>query len=253
MSRVLALLDRTKPGWFNQPGSMGCALTGVARVEETIWHRSGVPIVIRDNGALTVAEQTPGQVFPARCPERHIQSDQTFCVGLRKIQIPNTVMAVQWWEQLRQYLVCQSVAEETGIWPLNHALDHGQAGEYHEHALTLAAELGLEAEYGAAYLGESSWITNDDLKLIDKQGKAINGRIVCPRHCPHKRGGRHLLLRRNCKRRSKIIELVRAERNRRRALEQYWADCAKVGETCCGRMRKCGLPPPVGELEKGVV
>lgn len=233
------------PEWFTATASGASAIEGVARVPGTVWSATGVALQISNFPRPTVGEQVPGTIFPARCPERHIQENRTFCLGLRYLEISDRTIASQWWEQLRQFLWCQSVAEVTGVWPPAHALDHGDAGEFHERALIIARELGIEEEYAAARLNEPSWITSPDLRLLNKRDDPINGRAPCPRGCRAKcmniswRG--RVKIRRKCQKREKLLELVRLERKRRAALAEYWSYVRASGTICCGRMRTCEL------------
>jgi hypothetical protein len=229
------------PSWFSVRTSSSLILTGTAHVLGTLWEVTGVELSILGFSTLTVRETTPGTKFPARCPERHVQCDQTFCLGLHNLEVTSDETAKQWWEQLRQYLCCQSVAERTGIWPPSHALDHGEAGKWHERALIVSRELNIEEEYAAAYLGEPSWITDPCLRLFDKKGNPINGRAPCPRGCRHTGRRKWPVVRRDCKDRALILELVSCERKRKIDLEKYWQDARAKGETCCGRMKTCGL------------
>jgi hypothetical protein len=234
-------LNENCPSWFLIKTSSSLTLTGFARVLGTLWEASGVELCVEGFSTLTVREATPGTVFPARCPERHVQRDQTFCLGLRDLEVTSNEAAKQWWEQLRQYLCCQSVAERTGIWPPSHALDHGDAGKWHERALIASRELGIEEEYAAAYLGEPSWITDPSLRFFDKKGNPINGRAPCPRGCRHTSRRKWPVVRKDCENRALILELVSCEQKRRIDLEKYWERARAKGETCCGRMKTCGL------------
>lgn len=178
-------------------------------------------------------EEISGTSLPERCPERHIQYDQTFCLGLSYIDVNSAEAAAQWWEQLRQYLVRQAIAERTGIWSPGHALDQSDAGENYLKAMNLAAELDLRKKYASARLGDPSWITDPRLQLIDREGKPINGRALCPRGCLRRARGRNVpALRVDCPNRERILELVATERKRRTALEQYWQDMFKDGTRC---------------------
>jgi hypothetical protein len=156
-------------------------------------------------------------------------------------------LAGQWWGYLAQYIRCQSVAEQTGVWPLEQALDHGDAGKYHRRALEIADQLGIRTEYDAAYGDEVSWITSPNLKLLGKDDVPINGRAPCPRGCRHRRRPFRPIVRKSCKDRSLLLELVICERERRRHLKLYWESCRNAGEVCCGKMRSCGLPKKAGE------
>lgn len=239
----LVHLQRACPAWFSIERVAGDELLGIARPHGTGWAESGVPLRMTAGFWVTAGETQPGAVFPARCPERHIQVDRTFCLGLAPVQPSSPATAEQFWEQLRQYLFCQHVAELTGVWPPAHALSHGDAGEHHERALAIAAELGLTDEYDRARLDEPSWITDRTIRVVSASGTPLNGRAACPRGCRHTRRPYRPILRRNCKRRALVVELVLCERRRRHELTRYWEDAIADGERCCGRMKTCGLPP----------
>lgn len=217
-------------------------LVGLARISKAPWDAEGILLKIFGNCVPRVREKEPGAILPSRCPERHIQSDQTFCLGLRYLEVNSPERARQWWEQLRQFVVCQSVAERTGVWPPAHSLDHGDAGEHHERALNLAASAGLGEEYAAARLGEPSWITDPKLHLFDKAGAPINGRAACPRGCRRKARGRMVpLLRMECSKRKILVDLAFAEKCRRAALETYWKQVFGMKTKCCRTMKICPL------------
>lgn len=234
------------PAWFSINSVNKEALIGRARVPKTPWVTGGLHLRIFGDPTPRVREEVPGTDLPARCPDRHIQSDETFCLGLRYIDVISARAAAQWWEQLRQFLACQGVAERTRRWPPGHALDHGDAGRHHERALALATEAGVEDEYAAARLNEPSWLTDPGLHLFDRQGKPINGRAVCPRGCRHRARGRSVqILRTDCTKRSLLVELALTERLRRKALAEYWEHVFNEGTHCCRTMRFC----PLGEHE----
>lgn len=229
------------PSWFVATQSGRTYIEGCAHVPVTPWTRDGVALRLEGVTEVRVREQVPGTCFPAYCPERHIQGDNTFCIGLRRPSILSQADAHGWWDQLRQYLICQAVAEQTGVWPPVHALDHGEAGKHHERALQIAEQLGICEEYAAARLNEPSWITDRHLRLLDKQGKPINGRAACPRGCKARSRTTRPILRRDCDKRLLLLELVQCERMRRAALAQYWDDIRRADSVCCGRMRSCEL------------
>ncbi len=217
------------------------SLEGVARIPGTVWEKTGVELHIAGFTSPVVREKNPGSKFPARCPERHIQRDMTFCLGLHQLNVNSDVIAKQWWEQLRQYMFCQSTAERTGIWPPAHALDHGDAGIFHEKAIIAARELGVSEEYAKAYIGEPSWITDPKLHFFDAQGNPINGRAPCPIGCRYKNRQNRPVLRKDCNKRALILDLVTSERKRQERLKAYWEQARTDGEVCCGKMKICGL------------
>lgn len=240
-SAILHLAD-TAPAWFSIEKSNSDILVGHARIPKTPWAIDGLHLHIFGREVPRVREAVPGTDLPCRCPERHIQSDKTFCLGLRYLTVQSAEKARQWWVQLDQFLRCQGVAELTRVWPVKQALDHGDAGKHHERALALAAEAGVEEEYASARLGEPSWLTDPKLHLFDKKGSPINGRALCPRGCKRRARGRQVrTLRTNCDKRQLLVDLAYAEDLRRKALDQYWQHVFASGEKCCRTMRGCPL------------
>ena len=246
MKSALRYLADAAPVWFFVDKLSSDALLGSARVSKTPWEKNGLRLHIFGNPKPKAREEVPGTDLPIRCPERHIQGDKTFCLGLRYIDVRCAEDAAQWWEQLRQYLACQGVAALTRIWPPGHALDHGDAGKHHERALNLAAEAEVEEEYAAARLNEPSWLTNPKLRLFDKKGHPINGRAVCPRGCQRRSRGRMVkTLRTDCPKRKLLVDLAFTEQKRRAALDEYWKLVFREGARCCRTMRSC----PLGHFE----
>lgn len=240
-SAILYLAD-TAPAWFSIEKSNRDSLVGHARVPKTPWACDGLHLHIFGREVPRVREEVPGTDLPYRCPERHIQGDETFCLGLRYLTVQSAEKAHQWWVQLNQFLRCQGVAELTRVWPVKHALDHGDAGKHHERALSLAAEAGVEEEYASARLGERNWLTDPKLKLFDKKGRPINGRALCPRGCRKRARGRLIrTLRTDCEKRQLLVDLAYTENLRRKALDRYWKAVFASGEKCCRTMRGCPL------------
>lgn len=241
MRSALRWLGDAVPGWFSIEKLDRDALVGRAVLPKGPWS-NGLHLRIFGDTKPKVREVTPGADLPARCPERHVQFDKTFCLGLRYITVRSVADAENWWTQLHQFIRCQIVAERTRVWPPNHALDHGEAGEHHERALKLASEAGIEDEYAAARLGEPSWITDPKLHLYDRKGTPINGRAVCPRGCLRRARGRKVrTLRTDCDKRALIVQLAHTENKRRVALEEYWQHVIAEGVRCCRTMRDCRL------------
>lgn len=242
MKSAIFYLAETAPAWFSIEKSNRENLVGHARVPKTPWARDGLHLHIFGREVPRVREEVPGTDLPCRCPERHIQGDKTFCLGLRYLTVQSAEKARQWWVQLNQFLRCQGVAELTRVWPVKHALDHGDAGKHHERALSLAAEAGVQEEYASARLGERSWLTDPNLHLFDKKGRPINGRALCPRGCRRRARGRLVrTLRTDCDKRQLLVDLAYTEHLRRKALDKYWKAVFASGEKCCRTMRGCPL------------
>jgi len=229
------------PAWFVASRVTVDVIEGRAHVAGSAWEESGLELVVRGKPVPIVAERVPGTDLPARCPERHVQGDRTFCVGLDRPAVGGRDDAGLWWEHLRQYVLCQSVAKATGVWPPNHALDHGDAGGHHRNALEIASRLGIEDEYIAAYQDEPSWITDPDLRLLGRKDEPINGREPCPRGCRVRGRPTVPKIRRKCRWRADLLRLVIEERKRRVELVRYWESVRKAGIVCCRTMRSCPL------------
>lgn len=229
------------PVWFVASRMTANDIVGRAHVIGSAWEGDGLELYIRGEPAPIVAERVPGTAIPARCPERHVQGDRTFCVGLDRPAVRDQDDAELWWEYLRQYVLCQSVAKATGVWPPNHALDHGDAGRHHRKALEIASRLGIEDEYLVAHQDEPSWITDPHLRLLGRKDEPINGRAPCPRGCRARGQPSAPRLRRNCAWRRDLLEIVVEERKRRKELARYWDSVRKEGIICCGTMRSCPL------------
>jgi hypothetical protein len=139
------LIAERAPAWFHIKAGGEGSLSGSARPHRTGWQDSGLDLRISVLGqSAEVAELTPGTYLPTYCPERHIQPDSTFCLGLEARPVRSRRQADLWWTELQTFLLCQSIAADTRLWPPQHALDHGDAGRYHRFAIRLAKDLGIE-------------------------------------------------------------------------------------------------------------
>lgn len=221
-----------RPAWFWIIGSKDAAVAGLARVPETRWSDAGLQLRIWEEGdALRVSELVRGIELPSVCYERHIQAGGVFCTGLDLPALRRHKDVERWWSDLAQYIRCQSIASDLGIWPLTYALDHGDAGVFHLRALRLAAVLGIEDEYLAAYMDRPSWLTGRGLHLLG--GRYAKGARQLRKWRPR--------IRKPGKNTDKLFELVRAEFHRREKLLEFWEEGRVVGLTCCGSMRDCPL------------
>ncbi len=189
---------------------------------------------------IVVGETVAGTVFPRACPERHINDDGTFCLGLNVERIVTTTDAANvWWGLLARFLKLQRTAMRTGIWPVRQALSHGQAGHHHQVALAAAKELGIEDQFYEMIAGRPAWFSSRFAQVGPSGSCLVNGRSPCPMGCTGRRG--RPILRRDCCKRQAVITLVTAERQRREAEELFWAEKKSNKMICCGTMKKCPL------------
>ena len=230
--RPADLLCLTAPKWFAIASESPVSVSGVASSDEWTWP-TGIELTISATIQPVVQESVPGTVLPARCPDRHVQWDQTFCLGLSPPLVRDEATAVAWWANLHQYLTCQSVAAETKLWPGKNALDHGaKAGALHLRALRLAADLGIEDDYERTHDGEPTWLNGRGLLRL---GWTPRDHDFDPSatHRP-----RFKYRRRNTR---KILALMVIERRRASELDRYWREEKAKGTPCCQTMKGCPL------------
>ncbi|RSB46317.1 MULTISPECIES: E2 domain-containing protein [Brevundimonas] len=230
MIAPIDLLVATAPDWFTVRDRTVNQIRGEAA--HGPWAGSPLDLTILSAPCPIVRETKPGTRFPAFCPDRHIQGDRTFCVGLGRGPIDSLRRARAWWADLDQYLACQAIAEATRLWPPQNALDHGPAGLYHQRALRVAERLGIMDAYLDAYFDQPSWITSTGLTKLGERRVRLTGPVVA--RAPQMKGDR--------KARLLLLELVMAERKRRAALADYKKRISNGTQTCCGAMRDCGFP-----------
>lgn len=196
-----------------------------------------------------VGETNPGTVLPSFCPERHIQSDKSFCIGLDRPLVESPEDAELFWSNLHDFLRLQSFAHKTKKWPPKHAFDHGGAAEHQQRAESIAKLLDIESAYQDATAGLPSWITTPKTRYLDENGELIDRRKYCPLGCRHKRK-KHRLTRRKCGRELEVQRLIIEEQLRRRELFKYWLACKTEGKVCCQSMSDCPLRLSEQELKK---
>ncbi len=227
---ALDFLEATRPDWFRFSERTNFSLLGSAHLGA--WADSGLRLHISDETEPRAREAVVGRLLPRACSERHIEFDGRFCLGLNRAGIASGRQALLWWAHLEAFVRCQSAAAATGVWPLGHGLDHGDAGEYHRRALRLSESLGIAEAYMDAWLDQLSWISGDGLLAIGEKAGRAKAKGSRPRK-PRVFGGRRARL--------KLLELVILERARRRRIAEFWKRAKHSCRTCCGTMRNCRL------------
>lgn len=97
---------------------------------------------------VSAQEKTPDRL-PARCPERHINGDGTFCMywqGEMSLKIDSEEAARTWWSTLLGYLKLQERAEKLKRWPDDNAWAHGNAALHQQKAIAAAARISPQLE-----------------------------------------------------------------------------------------------------------
>ncbi|CAN7145644.1 hypothetical protein LJR267_000013 [Paraburkholderia hospita] len=101
-------------------------------------------IVAYQNGDDVFArEKTPSRL-PAFCPERHINSNGSFCLYWQEhdaMGVADTAAAHRWWQTLREFLLLQERVAKLRRWP-GDGWAHGSAAHHQNEAETAAAALG---------------------------------------------------------------------------------------------------------------
>lgn len=245
----LNFLAADLPRWITFPSIRGDRILGFATPIGTVWERRPLDVTIFTKGEVALARETRrGDRLPAWCPERHLNADGSFCLGLDHLVISSSALARQWWADLEVHLRLQSVAERTMVWPGHSALDHGDAGRFHSAARRLAFRLGLSEDYERALAGDESWITDINMELVGPDGELRNCQAPCPCGCVDSQ--QKPRTRRRCRQRSEISKLILLERARRLALSDFWEKVRATRTHCCGSMRDCplaGSQPGEGE------
>lgn len=166
--------------------------------------------------AVSVCEVDDARQLPAACPERHINGDGGFCLGVPEDEPDLTAAAGVdlWWARLAGYLQLQVLAEATGVWPACCAWRHGGA----------AAPQGDLEQLSASY----PWLETTPIAVMPN-ARVADRRAPCP--C----GSDRATL--SCHEEV----LARAGRLRRQIEEQEADYYRKWTEPCCRTMASCGV------------
>lgn len=188
--------------------------------------------------AVNVAEAQIGHLFPRSCPQRHINHDGTFCLGLNAgANIQNNQLAAEWWGKLAKYLNCQEYAKALAQWPPRQQLSHGNAATFQIEAENFALRLGILQDYLDAVEHHEGWLAGDLPKCSKDERRILNGRAPCPKGCKTKRGAK--LLRKQCKD-SEIMWGLIANETLRRLEEKHFVQSYRRDDfKCCGTMKNC--------------
>ena len=207
---------------------------------------------------MSVAEEEVSH-FPACCPERHINSDATFCISLGSTEpLIEAHSATAWWEYLRMFLLHQEYAEKFGVWPLEGGLSHGDAAQIQEKMEELAAPLGWKEEILVGMFRKKGWLANSLPKASQRLERLLNSRTPCPRGCTRQADSKRSIvcrlvdtdteetdgrpiLRAECPNRSALERIALLEHRRRKAQNDFIQDICKDAPECCGTMKYCPL------------
>jgi hypothetical protein len=190
--------------------------------------------VVHHDREVRAFERKIGETLPMFCPERHINSDGSFCLGLRAGEGLTDETAPAWWKKLQAFLLWLETAAESGLWPAEAQISHGVAGETELSAERAANEIGVYSAYREAVEFDAGLIAASLSKINQATGLLRNGRSRCV--CGRKNRRENDLLRRECHRRGCPIVL---EHRRRAEVAEFWHSIRD--KPCCGTMQDCPL------------
>lgn len=189
-------------------------------------------------GHVSVREESEKPLLPTFCPQRHMNPDGSFCLGLnagRALDSPKKRR--DWWKKLLVFLTCQDTAAETRTWPPTIEISHGQAGQTEVIAEDEAEKLGLLEEYQRAVRDNQGFIAAAITRVTTVAGRLRNARAACV--CGRKKNNGQPKLRRDCRRDGDVC-LPIMEARRRREEREFW-EGFKGNRMCCGTMDECPL------------
>lgn len=241
---ALALLRANAPAWVEFLNAADTLHIKVQPTDSDGLRIKSYELLIQSYGdVVTVRENNLGQSLPEACPERHINPDGSFCLGLAVGSITSNNLATEWWSKLAKFLECQQKADKYGYWPPGLSLSHGDAAQQQLEMETLAANVdGLLEEVTHAISYKDNWLAGElpSERYNNRRGTGmfVNQLSPCPRGC--KKSGKEVL-RRNCPHKKIIFELVELEKKRRLNEAEVFSSLTKAGKKCCGSMKSCPL------------
>lgn len=197
--------------------------------------------VKNDDGNIVVLETIPGTVLPIACPERHINRNGTFCIGLNAgKKITTREDAEQWWGFLAEFLDSQQSAAKYRRWPPGRWLSHGDAAIEHLAMEKISQKLGWEEEIRIAIEHKQGWLGGMLPRHRKNSNMLVNQRLPCPRGCLRRKGKSSLrMLRRKCPHKHQVSLLVKHENSRRKLEASFVKEFLADGFFCCGTMKDC--------------
>jgi hypothetical protein len=236
VASAIELLELTAPSWVVVQKSTAHAIEIAAAPVRAggIRSRSYLLLITSlDDASVSVSEAAPGTLLPAWCPERHMNGDRSFCLGLKAgLGLSDEKRAGQWWRKLEVFLDCQEVAHNTGKWPVHAQLSHGDAGEIEVQAEAIASEQALLSEYQEAVRYDTGAIA-EAIRLSNTKGEQSSG-CVCDGL-----GKERLEVGRFCKSPDRERCLLHWELKRRSENKSFWFWISD--HECCGTMLSCPL------------
>jgi hypothetical protein len=194
-------------------------------------------IFVKEN-RVYVREVASRPLLPSFCPQRHLNWDGTFCLGLNAGEaLADDQKCRAWWDKLIVFLNCQDTASETRTWPPAIELSHGAAGQTEVLAESIAERLGLLGDYQSAVRSNTGMIASAITKIAVASQRLRNGRSICV--CGRTDNKGRPKLRRQCRSDGdRCLPLLEVQR--RREEKEFW-EGFRGKRKCCGTMDDCPL------------
>ncbi|WP_291557542.1 E2 domain-containing protein [Comamonas sp. SCN 65-56] len=207
-----------------------------------------------EGGRVSVREAPVGNLLPAFCPDRHVNSDGSFCLGWGEDD-PSTILdpeaARRWWSVLVRFLAHQVSANKRRVWPgRENDRAHGAAARHQAVAEPLAAQFGPtfvdDLHGGLLSTRLDNRRRNPRLELYRAgrliarvslhSRRLIRDRFLCPCNgpmaLPTTRCGTHA---------QALANFTSALHSWHEEERTFLDNLVTSGQRCCGTLRECGL------------
>ncbi|MFG3450215.1 E2 domain-containing protein [Stenotrophomonas sp. NPDC047960] len=216
-------------------------------------------------GEHVSAKEVPGHhQLPQFCPDRHINPNQSFCLGWgdgKPGHIIDEAAARQWWSTVYRFLAHQISANVRRVFPgAENGRAHGDAAKHQAIAEQAAECLGPEFKAAAqAGLFEvlqdvrpgkrrlELWRGDQLIARVSlRSNSLISGKLACPCGCRPKRTTAE------CADHAEALATYVLERHRCALADRAFLDqCAAAGMACCGTLETCGLRNAIRRKQVG--
>lgn len=203
-------------------------------------------------GLVSVRESS--KHLPQFCPERHINSDGTFCLNYApaySLEVFDECSARAWMETLYKFLKLQERARVLRRWPNSDGWAHGDAAHHQQRAQAALDSLGAKLTKGVSQNNLTVrrrhskgrailelFSANDCMfRVWESNKKVVNQRRRC--FCETSGQRRPKMLRKCSDHAAQAAELAFALRDWEQAEKHYW-DTMRA-KSCCGTCDACPL------------
>jgi hypothetical protein len=170
------------------------------------------------------------------CPDRHINDDGLFCLGLRAGEGITVGTAAAWWSEAALFSALSGNGCRKRVMARRHPdiawRSRGHRASRRERCCRPGLAAGLPRGGRVRHRSHCGGVS----KIKKETGLLRNVRSACP--CGRTDGRGNALLRRECHRLGCPIVF---EYERRDAVDRFWL--SMQGRPCCGTMRQCQLKP----------